>query len=182
MTSLTYEAILHLHTIDNRRAVTDDRVLTDHARTDIYGVTRTVQDRAVADAGGTVDLAVVVDDRIRDLLGTDDLHIVTDDSTFRHVPFNILIDQSAYLCQDVLVGEVLHHEGSKLTVQVSEQDGITVTSLVQHRDQVSFPVGCSLCSFDDAHIRDKAVITDSIVIDISCHVLDKTVVTDGYVT
>ena len=77
---------------------------------------------------------------------------------------------------------MLHHKGCELTVQVSEEDGITITGLVQHRDQVSFSVGSSLGGFDDAHIRNKAVITDGIVIDISCHVLDKTVVTDGNVT
>ena len=76
---------------------------------------------------------------------------------------------------------MLHHEGSKLTVQISEEDGITVTGLVQHGYQVSFAIGSSLGSLDDTYVRDEAVVTDGIVIDIPCYILNETVVTDGHV-
>ena len=76
---------------------------------------------------------------------------------------------------------MLHHEGCKLTVQVTEEDGITITGLIQYGYQVPFTIGSSLSGFDDAHVRDEAVVTDGIVVDIPRHVLDKTVIADGHV-
>ena len=77
---------------------------------------------------------------------------------------------------------MFHHECCKLTVQVAEDNGVTVASFIQYRYQVTFTIGCSLGGLHDADIRDQAVITDGIVVDVASYILNQTVVADRHVT
>ena len=181
MAGLTHKAVLHLHAIDDARAVAYNRVLANHSRTDIYRVVGPVQDRAVAHARGAVDLAIVVNDGIGDFLRSHNLHVIADDATLGHVAADILVDESAYLILDVFVGEMLHHECRELAIQVTEDDGVAVARLVEHRDEVALAVGGTFRGLDDAHIRDEAVVANGIVVDVSAHILDEAVVTDGHI-
>ena len=81
LTGLTYEAVLHLHRVVDRATITDDRVLTDHTRTDKHRRIHRTHHRAFRESGCTTDLTVTLDDRVGDILGIDDLHIIADKAT-----------------------------------------------------------------------------------------------------
>ena len=77
---------------------------------------------------------------------------------------------------------MLHHKGCKLAIKVVEEDHIAVAHLVQYRDEITFSIGSTLRSLHDRDVRDEAVVTDSIVINIIPHLLNKAVVTNGHIT
>ena len=76
---------------------------------------------------------------------------------------------------------MLYHEGSKLTVQITKENDITFSHLVEYAHQVALTVGCSLGSFHGRDIWDVAIVTNGVVVDEVAHVLDETVVSDGYI-
>ena len=76
---------------------------------------------------------------------------------------------------------MLHHKGCKLAIKVVEEDYIAVAHLVQYRDEITFPVCSTLRSLHDRDVRDEAVVTDGIVINIIPHLLNKAVVTNGHI-
>ena len=83
LASLTHEAILHLHGVIDRAAVTDNRVLTDHSRSDKHGGIHRTHHRTLRKSSCSTDLAVTLDHRVRNILSIDDLHVVTNRSPFR---------------------------------------------------------------------------------------------------
>ena len=178
LAGLADEAVLYLHTVEDARPVGDDRVFADNSRSDVHAVVRPAHDGAVADARGSADLAVVHDDGVRYLLRTRYLHVVADGATLGCRPLDVLVDESADAVLDGFVVEVFHHEGSKLAVQVGEEDGIAVARLVQHADQVALSVGSSLGGLHHREVRYEAVVADGIVVDIAADVLDEAVVAD----
>ena len=83
LTGLTHETVLHLHGVVDRATVTNDRILTDHTRTDKHRGIHRAHHRTLGETGSTANLAVPLDDRVRDILGIDDLHVITDIATLR---------------------------------------------------------------------------------------------------
>ena len=77
---------------------------------------------------------------------------------------------------------MLHHKGCKLAIEVVEEDYIAVAHLIQYRNKVTFSIGSSFRSLHDRDVRDEAVVTDGIVINIIPHLLNKAVVTNGHIT
>ncbi len=53
---------------------------------------------------------------------------------------SVLMSCLIFLLQ-FLVGEMLHHEGGKLTVQIAEENDVAFSHLVEHAHQVSLAVG-----------------------------------------
>ena len=105
---------LHLHRVGNATAVADDGVLADDTRSDVYrGVSRR-HDGTVAEARGTVDLAVILDHGIGNLLRVDDFHTVADGTPLRLREADLLVDEACQVVLELLVLEVLHHEGGQL--------------------------------------------------------------------
>ena len=76
---------------------------------------------------------------------------------------------------------MLHHKGCKLAIEVVEEDHIAVAHLIQYRDKVTFSIGSSFRSLHDRDVRDEAVVTDCIVINIIPHLLNQAVVTNGHI-
>ena len=103
------------------------------------------QQGAVAESGCTIYLAEVIDHAVGYLLGVDNLHVVSYLSAFWHLGVYIALDEQAYLLLQFLVGEMLHHECSQLTVQVAEKNDISFAHLIEYTYQVSFALGSSLC-------------------------------------
>ena len=135
----------------------------------------------IAQSGSTVHLAEVVDHTVGDFLGVDNLHVVADASTLRHLGVDVGLDELANALLEFLVGEVLHHEGGELTVEVGEEDDVSFAHLIEHAHQVPLAVGGSLGGLQGRDVGDIAIVTDGIVVDEIADVLDETVVTDGHV-
>jgi hypothetical protein len=92
------------------------------------------------------------------------------------------LDELSDVLLQFLVGEMLHHEGSQLTVEIGEENHVSFAHLVEHAHQITLAEGSSLGGFHRRDVGDVAVITNGVVIDEVAHVLDETVVSDGYVS
>ena len=139
------------------------------------------QQGAVAEPGSSVHLAEVVDDTVGNFLGIDNLHVVAYLSAFRHLVVDVGLDELSDLLLQFLVGEMLHHEGGKLTVQIAEENDVSFSHLVEYAHQVALTVGCSLGGFHGRDVRDVAIIPDVVVVDEIAYVLDEAVITYGYI-
>ena len=80
-----------------------------------------------------------------------------------------------------LVVTVLHHQGSKLAVQVAEQQQVAVTHLVEYRDGVALAIVGVTLRVDGAHIGDIAAVTNCHVVQVVADILNQAVVADGHV-
>ena len=182
LTGLTHKAVLHLHTVIDRTTVTDNRVLADHARTDKHrGVHRT-HHGTLRESGSTTDLAVTFDDGVGDILGIDNLHVVTDIAAVRTCHSQLVLNHLLQGLSQVLVGVMLHHKRGQLTVQLAEDGHVTVTHLVQYRDDRSLTIGGIIGGLKGTDIRDITVVTYRIVVDVVAYLLYQTVVTHGHVS
>ena len=76
---------------------------------------------------------------------------------------------------------MLHHKGCKLAIKVVEENHIAIAHLIQYRDEITFPVCSSLRCLHDRDVRDEAVVTNRIVINIVPHLLNQAVVTNGQI-
>ena len=76
----------------------------------------------------------------------------------------------------LLIAIVFHHECSQLAVQFTENRHIAITHLVKDRNDRTFAIGGIICCFQRADIRDIAVITYRIVVDIITHLLYQTII------
>ena len=76
----------------------------------------------------------------------------------------------------LLVSIVFHHQGSQLTVQLSENGHITITHLIKHRDDGSFTIGGIIRSLKRTDVRDITVVADGVVVDVVTHLLNQTVI------
>ena len=137
------------------------------------------QQGAVAESGSTVYLAEVINHAVGYLLGVYNLHVVAYLSAVRHLVVDVGLDELSDLLLQFLVGEVLHHEGGKLTVQIAEENDVSFSHLVEHAHQVALTVGCSLGGFHGRDVRDVAIIPDVVVVDEIAYVLDEAVITYG---
>ena len=114
LAGLADEAVLHLYGVGNRTAIRDDRILADDTRSDVYGIILGTQDGTVAQAGCSVNLALVLDNGIGDLLGVDNLDAITYRAALGLREANLLVHQSGEFVLQLLVAEMLHHQGSQL--------------------------------------------------------------------
>ena len=114
LAGLAHEAVLHLHRVDDARALAHDGVLYDDAcaHVDVGLVGR--HQGAVAQPAGAVHLAVVLKNGVGDFLGVDDFHPVADDAAVGQALLHLTGDDMAQLVLHFLVAGVLHHEGGKL--------------------------------------------------------------------
>ena len=181
LTSLTHEAVLHLHRVIDRATVTDDRVLTDNACTNEYRSIHRRHHRTLREAGGTTDLTVALDDRICDILGIDDLHVVADIATIRTGDTQFILDHLLECLAQALIIVMLHHKGGQLRVQFAEDGHVAVTHLVEHTDDRSFTKGSVVGGFQRTDIRDITVVANSIVVDIVAYLLYQTVIADSHI-
>ena len=181
LTSLTHEAVLHLHRVVDRTTVADNRILTDHACADEHGRIHRRHHRTLRQTGSTRDLTVALDDGIGDILGIDDLHVVADIAAVRTRHAQLVLDHLLQGFLQLFVAVVLHHKGGNLTVQLAEDGHVAVAHLVQHRDGGTFAEGGIVCGLERTYIGYVAVVADGIVVDIVAHLLDQTVVADGHV-
>ena len=77
---------------------------------------------------------------------------------------------------------MLHHKGCYLTVEFTKDGHITITHLVQYTDGRSFSEGSVFSSLKRTDVRDVAVITDGIIINIVTNLFDQAVVADSHIT
>ena len=181
LTGLTHETVLHLHRVVDRATVTDDRVLTDHTRTNEYwGIHRT-HHRTLRESCSTTDLTVTLDNRVGDILRIDDLHIITDKATLGTRHTQLILNHLLQGFLQHLVTVMLHHESSQLTVQLTEDGHVAVTHLVEHRDHAALTKGGIIRRLQRTDVRDITVVTDGIVVDIVTHFLNQTVVTHRHI-
>ena len=114
LTSLSHEAVLHLHTVIDRTTVADDGVLADDTRADEYrGIHRT-HHRTLRETGSTADLTVALDDGVRDVFGIDDLHIVAYIATVRTRHAELVFNHLLERLTQAFVVVMLHHKGGQL--------------------------------------------------------------------
>ena len=141
LAGLAHEAVLHLHAVDDGRAVGNDRVFADHARAYEHAGLGRAHDGAVAYACGAVNLAEVVDNGVRDLLCVDDLHPVAYGSRLGHRALNVFSHEALHGRAEGGVARVLHHEGGDLARQAVERHHVAVAHLVEHRYVVALAEG-----------------------------------------
>ena len=77
---------------------------------------------------------------------------------------------------------MLHHKGSYLAIEFTEDSHVTITHLVQHTDGRSFSEGSVFSSLKRTDVRDIAVIADGIIINIVTNLFDQAVVADSHIT
>ena len=123
---------MNLHTVDDACALGDDGVLGDDTCADIYIAMDASEQGTIAQSGSTIHLTEVVDHAVGDFLGVDNLHVVADASTLRHLGVDVGLDELANALLEFLVGEVLHHEGGELTIEVGEEDDVSFAHLIEH--------------------------------------------------
>ena len=179
LTSLTDKAVLHLHGVDERRAVGDDGVLRDDSRADIdIGIFRG-EERAVGQTCGSIDLTVVTDQSVGDFLGVDDLYTVADLSALGHIRVDIITDELTDLVLQLTVMEMTHHESGQLGTEGRIEHHIALSYLIEHAHEIALSIGGTLGGLYRRDIRDIAVITDIIIVDVVADILDQAVVADG---
>ena len=171
LAGFAHKAILHLDRVVDRTAVTDNRVLANHARTNKYrGVHRT-HHCTLRQPRSSTDLAITLNDCVRDILCIDYLHVIPDVTTFwsRYTEF-VLNHLLEGLLQHLIV-LVLYHERCQLTIQFTEDGDVAITHLVENTDYGAFTIRCIVSSFQSADIRNIAVVTNSVVINVVAHLL-----------
>ena len=141
LTSLTHEAILHLHGIINRATITDNRILTDHACSDKHWSVHRTHHGTLRQSRGATDFAVTLDDCIGNIFRVDDFHVVTDSSPFRSRHPQLIFYHLLQPLLQASVTVVFHHQRSQLRVQLPEDRHVTVAHLVQHRNHRSLTIG-----------------------------------------
>ena len=114
LTSLSHEAVLHLHTVIDRTTVADDGVLADDTRSDEYRSIHRTHHRTLRETGSTADLTVALDDGVRDVFGIDDLHIVAYIATVRTRHAELVFNHLLKRLTQAFVVVMLHHEGGQL--------------------------------------------------------------------
>ena len=77
---------------------------------------------------------------------------------------------------------MLHHEGSQLGIQFTEDGHVTITHLIKHRDHRSLAEGGIVSCFQRADVRDITVVADGVIIDIVTYLLYQTVVADSHIS
>ena len=92
------------------------------------------------------------------------------------------MDKTRETVFQLLVPEILHHEGSQLRVEVAEEDDVAVAHLVEDTHQMTFSVGGSFGSLYRRDVRDVALVAYGVVVDEVAHLLDEAVVANGDVT
>ena len=71
---------------------------------------------------------------------------------------------------------MLHHEGSHLTVQLTEDRDIPIAHLVEDANHRTLAISGIISGFEGADIRDVTVVTDRVVVDVVTHLLNQTVI------
>lgn len=176
MTGLTHKAVLHLHGVDDARAIVDDGVLTDDTRTDIHIGLRRRDKCAVAQPCRSIDLAVVAHQSVGHLLGIDNLYAVAKRTTVGHRSVNLFLHHAAKRFFHLAVVEVAHHESGKLTVETIEEKDVAITHFIEHGDEVALSIGGTLGSFQRTDVGDVTFFTYGVVVDVIADILDETVV------
>ena len=181
LTGLAHEAVLHLHGVVDTAAVTDDGVLADDTRADIHGSVTRRHDGTLQQTSGTVHLAVALDDGISDVLCIDNLHVVANDAPLGTLHAQLVLNELGEALLQHLVLGMLHHEGCQLGVQFAEDNHVAVAHLVEHGDGGTLAEGGIISGLERRDVRDKAVVTDCIVVDVVTYLLNQTVVTHAHV-
>ena len=176
LTSLTHEAVLHLHRIVDGTTITDNRVFTDDTSTDKHRCIHRRHHRTLRETGSTADFTVALDNGIRDILGIDDLHIITNVAPFRTRYSQLILNHLLEGLLQFLVTLMLHHEGSHLTVQLTEDRDIPIAHLVEDANHRTLAISGIISGFEGADIRDVTVVTDRVVVDVVTHLLNQTVI------
>ena len=71
---------------------------------------------------------------------------------------------------------MLHHEGSHLTVQLTEDRDIPIAHLVEDANHRPLTISGIIGGFEGADIRDVTVVTNRVVVDVVTHLLNQTVI------
>ena len=182
LTCLADKAVLHLHGVVDATAVTNNRVLTDDTRADEHWGIHRRHYGTLRQARGAANLAVALDDGVGDVFGIDNLHVVADDATLRACHPQFVLNHLLKRLSQFLVTIILYHEGGQLGIQLTEDSHVAVAHLVEHRNHRSFAIGGIVRCLQRADVRDIAVVTNGVVVDVVTHLFYQAVVAHGDVT
>ena len=179
LTSLTHEAVLHLHGVVDRTTIADNGVLADHTRTNEYRSIHRTHHGTLRESCSTTDLTVTLDDGVGNIFGIDNLHVITDIAAIRTRYAELILNHLLQTLLQLLITLMLHHQTGHLRIQLTEDGHITITHLVEHGDHTTLTISGIISGLEGTDVRDVTVVTDGIVVDVVTHLLNQAVVAHG---